>query len=339
MTNGATLTIGIPTYNGSAYIRSTLDSVIKQISDELKTRVDILVSDNASTDGIQEIVKGYQESQSARIQYSRNGTNVGYDRNVDMLFKKASGQYVWMLGDDDVLKDEAISQVLNVLDLHQNLRVVQINFDCYDRKFENVLTHASTSVDLLCNDADSFLLHSNGRYGQVSSLVMNKEAWNRENLANGLGSNFIHMYALFRILLHGNSYIINRPLINIRMGSENFGTSGDSLLSIALSTGAIFNSLRELGYSSNIVKMLVKPARRYAYDTILIAKLAGIKNKSDAVKKLIAVYNGPLLWLKWIPVILCPDSLFKKLYVLKKGFSSKTRIIERKLKEWLRTPK
>lgn len=338
MINGATLTIGIPTYNGSAYIRSTLDSVIKQIPDDLKQRVDILVSDNASTDEIPEIVKAYQNSQSVRIQYSRNDTNVGYDRNVDMLFKKASGQYVWMLGDDDVLKDEAISQVLNILDLHHNLKVVQINFDCYDRKFENLLTPASKSVDLLCNDADSFLLHSNGRYGQVSSLVINKEAWNREDLTKGQGSNFIHVYALFRILLRGNSYIINRPLINIRMGSENFGTSGDSLLSIALSTGAIFNSLKELGYSSNMVKLLIKPARRYAYDTILIAKLAGLKNKRWAVKKLVGVYNGPLLWFKWIPVILCPDSIFKKLYFLKKGVSSKTRIIERKLKEWIRTP-
>ena len=62
MSNNTTLTIGIPTYNGSAHIREALDSVISQITDDLKDRVDILISDNASTDGIDDIIKMYQSS-------------------------------------------------------------------------------------------------------------------------------------------------------------------------------------------------------------------------------------------------------------------------------------
>ena len=78
MAQATTVTIGIPTYNGSAYIREALDSVISQITDDLKHRVDILVSDNASTDGIGDIIKMYQASYPVKIEYSRNNTNIGY---------------------------------------------------------------------------------------------------------------------------------------------------------------------------------------------------------------------------------------------------------------------
>lgn len=332
MASSVTLTVGIPTYNGSTYIRETLNSVIKQISEDLLARVDILISDNASTDSIPEIVKTYQDSQAVRIQYSRNEVNLGYDRNVDMLFKKASGQFVWILGDDDVLKGGAILQVLQILDSKKNLNVVLLSFDTYDREFSKIVSKAKEHANVLCKDAEMFLLNARDMYGQVSSLVINKCAWNKEDLTSGFGSNFIHMYGLFKVLLGGESYIVNQPLINVRLGSENSGTSGDALLSIALSTCAIFRSMIGMGYDAKIVKILIKPARRYAYDTILIAKLAGIKNKKLMAEKLIATYNGPSLWLKWMPVIFFPDRLFKSLYMLKKGISSKTRVIERKLK-------
>lgn len=336
MAGSVRLTIGIPTYNGAAYIRNALDSVIRQVSGELSSQVDILISDNASTDETPEIIKSYQESQSVRIQYSRNIQNVGFDRNVDMLFKNASGQYIWLLADDDSLKDGALPLILDLLKQHQHLKVVLVNFDQYDRKLEQLVDQVTISEDIYCHDADTFLRNAKERYNLVSSLIIDKAAWNAEDLSMGMGLSFIHVYALLKIILHSDSYIVQQSLVNMRMGSANSGTSGDALLRIALDSGSIIRSMRNMGYDPEIIQWLLKDARRYIYDTIPIAKLSGLKNRSIAIKRLVSIQNSPTLWLKWVPVIICPDVIFRKLYFAKKSISSKTRIIERKLKEFIK---
>jgi len=336
MEQPTTLTVGIPTYNGSAYIREALDSVISQITDDLMHRVDILVSDNASTDGINDIIKMYQASYPVKIEYSRNNTNIGYDRNVDMLFKKASGKYVWLLGDDDVWKEGALLYVLKLLDTYPSIKAVQINFEHYDRKLERLVHYTEISEDSFCHDAETFLRKGKGKYGNLSSLVLSRAAWNAEDLSFGFGLKFIHVYGLMKILLRGDSYIVHEPLVKVRLVPPTYLTDGDSLLGIALDSGTIVHSMKKMGYDPSIIRWLIRDTRRYTFYTIPNAKLVGLKNKSIAARRLIKIHNSPALWLKWLPVIFCPDSIFKHLYPLKKRISSKTRNIERVLKGYLK---
>lgn len=341
MNSKPTLTIGIPTYNGEAYIPTALDSVIKQITVALEPRVDILISDNASTDGTPEIVKTYQNTHPIRIHYFRNESNLGYDKNVDMLFKKASGQFIWILGDDDALEDGAISHVLNILDHNPDIKAIQVNFDKYDKKLESIVQKVEIPKDLYCRNAETFLINSKGRYGAVSSLIIDKVAWNNEDLSKGFGSQVIHAYALLKILLRGDSYIDMLPLVKVREGSENFVKhgDGDALIRIALTSGSLYRSMREMGYDPKIIRWHLRPDRRYAYDAIPRAKLWGIKNELTVAKQYIAIHNSPVLWFKWLPVLFCPDPIFRKLYPFKKAVSAKTRVIERKLKECLKIQK
>jgi glycosyltransferase involved in cell wall biosynthesis len=311
-TESVLLTIGIPTYNGSAGILDTLDSVIQQIPGELESRVDILVSDNASTDDTEKIVRDYMETRSARIHYFRNDKNVGFDRNVDMLFKKASGKYVWMLADDDVLADGALLHIVNLLDQYPDLKAVQVNYDKYDLKLERIVHQVIIPEDLYCRDAETFLVNSKGRYGAVSTLIIDRDAWNSEDLSDGVGTAVLHMFGLLKILLKGDSYIAHQPLVKVREGSTKSVTNGDSLLRVALSSGTLFHCMKKMGYGSRIIRWHLRMDRRYAYNAILLAKLRGIKNRSAAVKKLIAVHNSLELWLIWIPFILLPDFLIPK---------------------------
>jgi len=341
MVNSKILTVGIPTYNGSTLISTALDSVLKQISSGLETRVDILISDNASSDGVGEIIHAYQANHPTLIQYSRNDSNIGFDRNVDILFKKASGKYIWMLGDDDALEEGALLYVLDILDKYPSLMAIQVNFDKYDLKLEKIVQQVSIPEDLYCRDAETFLINSKGRWGAVSSLIINKDAWNSEDLSNGFGSQITFAFALFKILRRGDSYIIKQPLVKVRDGSEHNVKrgDGDALLRIALASGTLYHQMRDMGYSSKIIRWHLKADRPYAYNAIPLAKLWGIKNKLVVVKKLIAVHNGPVLWLKWFPVVFCPDPIFKIIYLFKKAVSSKTRPIEYKLKKLFRKPR
>jgi glycosyltransferase involved in cell wall biosynthesis len=333
MTVKPTLTVGIPTYNGSAYIRNALDSVINQISVELISRVDILISDNASTDDTPEIINHYQTDHTIPIHYSRNFTNIGYDKNVDALFKKASGDFVWMLADDDTLKEGALVSIFKLLDDYPSLNAVLVNFDQYDRKLETIIDIVELPDDQLCKDAETFLHNSKARYNLLSALIIRKDKWNNEDLSMGYGTNYIHIYGLFKILLQGDSFILKKSLVNMRMGSALWNGSGDALIMILLDSGSLIRSMKPMGYNKKIIHHLLKDARNYTYNSIPSAKLLGIQNKWLITKKLIVIYNTPALWIKYIPLIFCPDSIFKRLHPLKKSFSQILRSLSRKL--WL----
>jgi glycosyltransferase involved in cell wall biosynthesis len=325
------LTIGIPTYNGAHRIGHTLDSVLKQIPQKLLNQVDILVSDNASTDETTAVVQSYQAKHAVRISYSRNEVNLGYDRNVDMLFKKAEGRYVWSLADDDVLKDEAISIVLNLLNQHSELRVILVNFDAYDAQLESIQDQIEIPDNILCRDPESFFARSVSRYSLLSSLILDRSAWNQEDLTKGFGSNFIHVYALFKLLLLGPSYIVGRPLVNYRQGSINFGTSGDAVLAIGLSACKITSQMEEMGHDRKIPKKLLEDSRRYIYCLVRDAKLLGINNKSAAAKALLQIYSNPTVWFKLVPMIYCPNIIYLPLFRLKKKASTIARSLKHKI--------
>jgi abequosyltransferase len=111
MKNQPLLSISIPTFNRAIY----LDVALKQLESELR-RVDadlieILVSDNASTDHTPEVVSEANQRGLA-IRYMRNADNVGADANVAQCFNEAAGRYVMMMGDDDLFVDGALAALI-----------------------------------------------------------------------------------------------------------------------------------------------------------------------------------------------------------------------------------
>lgn len=105
----ALLTIAIPTYNRCVYLKQSLTVLAPQLTRE--SRVDLIVSDNASTDNTQEVVRDFQ-SCGLHIRYLRNATNLGAEYNVLQCYQEARSKYVWIMGDDDVLEPFGLDVVL-----------------------------------------------------------------------------------------------------------------------------------------------------------------------------------------------------------------------------------
>jgi abequosyltransferase len=106
------LTIAIPTYNRSEFLRQLLGSLLEQVRNQ--NRVELLISDNASTDGTEELV-GEMQHDGTRLIYLRNSQNIGPDANFLQCFESASGKYVWIIGDDDLVLPGAVDHVVEHL--------------------------------------------------------------------------------------------------------------------------------------------------------------------------------------------------------------------------------
>lgn len=90
------VTLGVPVYNGDHYLGAALDSLLTQDHDSLE----ILVSDNASTDATPDIVRDAQRRDS-RIRVVRQPENRGGVWNVNFLVAEARGAlFKWAYYDD-----------------------------------------------------------------------------------------------------------------------------------------------------------------------------------------------------------------------------------------------
>ena len=95
--NNPLVTIGLPTYNRPVGLKRCLESILLQTY----SNVEIIISDNCSTDNtVQEIIKEYREKDK-RIQSFRQSINIGLEENFNFVFAQSNAAYfIWMSDDD-----------------------------------------------------------------------------------------------------------------------------------------------------------------------------------------------------------------------------------------------
>jgi glycosyltransferase involved in cell wall biosynthesis len=109
------LSICVPTYNRSGYLEKLLGNIRQQLKEfDLLGTVEVLVSDNASSDNTQDIAAKFSDI----IHYNRNPENVGPDANFLGLFEMAQGKYIWLPGDDDEVRSDTVRYILNMISAH-----------------------------------------------------------------------------------------------------------------------------------------------------------------------------------------------------------------------------
>jgi glycosyltransferase involved in cell wall biosynthesis len=106
----------MPVYNGEKYIRQALDSVIAQTY----TDFELVISDNASTDGTEAICKEY-EKKDIRIKYIKQPVSIGVINNFNFLLKYARGIYFTWLCHDDYIDDSFLEVIVRYLDEHADV--------------------------------------------------------------------------------------------------------------------------------------------------------------------------------------------------------------------------
>jgi glycosyltransferase involved in cell wall biosynthesis len=103
--------VGLPVYNGERFLSATLDSLLAQTHGEFV----LLIGDNASTDGTEEIARDYA-ARDPRIEYIRHPVNIGAARNYNQLFQLAGTEYFRWHAADDLSLPEYTARCVEVLD-------------------------------------------------------------------------------------------------------------------------------------------------------------------------------------------------------------------------------
>lgn len=105
------VSIGLPIYNGEPFLTETIESILDQSYSDLE----LILSDNASTDGTAEICRRFAE-RDPRVRYSRNPENLGAARNYNITFELARGRYFKWHGHDDPVPPDYLERCIAVLE-------------------------------------------------------------------------------------------------------------------------------------------------------------------------------------------------------------------------------
>lgn len=223
MTSRPILSICIPTYNRAGFLRECLSSINP---DELDGRVEIVVSDNASTDDTLEVLQSLQSTYPLR--YIVQSENLGADRNFDAVVAEAWGEYCWLLGSDDVVQHGGVRSLVAAL---TSCRTDIVQFGYVQGDLHLRFQHrAAPPAGLVQTTPQGLAGHLAVQpnisllFTFISAYAFKRSIWmdHRPLILGWVGSHYIQMFAMHSALASGATLAaINECLVVARGGNPN----------------------------------------------------------------------------------------------------------------------
>lgn len=213
------LTIAIPTYNRESMLDQLLTELVAQIGGD--SRVELLVSDNASPDGTTAVVRQRIEH-GTPIRYIRNETNLGADRNILQCFLQASGKYVWVFSDDDLMQPGTVRRVFAAI-TRRDYDLICLRGFGFDGDYTGPKPFRP-APDLEFEHAKDLARHVHVFFTFISGVIVNKERVSSaphppfESLVD---TNLVQLGPYYAALNHHRrSLLIRDPLVAARGNSQ-----------------------------------------------------------------------------------------------------------------------
>ena len=301
------LTIGLPVYNGDKTLAETLDSVFRHLPND----VEVLISDNASSDRTAEIVRSYSEKYPG-ISYYKNEKNLGPDINFDLVVKRASGEFVWILGDDDEIAENGISCVMNVISKHSMINAIFVNYSIYDRDTNECLNPRVLKIknDVLCVDASNFLNTVTVYPNFISSIIVRKSQWVIRSSSEFFGTYWLQYAMLMKVVEGGQSYCISFPYV-INRGKEydgpNEANRSGVAIAILMNLVDIIETLPRSVFVQSAISNAKNEAHKFLLRKIFSAKRRGLLLDRKLLMRLINTFGMyPSFWFIELPLLFFP---------------------------------
>lgn len=169
------VSIGLPVYNGGESIATCLESLLAQSHGD----IEIIVSDNASTDDTGEIVEAFA-ARDSRIRYFRQPSNIGAHANFGFVLDVARGNYFMWAADDDLWDPRYVAENMSFLESNEGY-VTSVSMSAFhdsDFQFpEPMGTVALTRAP--ADNIETFLLNpgANSRFYGLHRREALRQAW------------------------------------------------------------------------------------------------------------------------------------------------------------------
>jgi glycosyltransferase involved in cell wall biosynthesis len=326
------LTIAVPTYNRSAYLKRSLQNIITQIIevDKFGESIELVVSDNCSTDETAEVVRSFS-SRYSFIKYNKNDENGGPDKNFLKCVLLAKGKFTYLIGDDDILLPNSLGGIVNAIQRNQNSSIIMINgFRSASPEFnqtkEGLIIKEPSKIEYF-NDKNRFLRTITLRAITFMSCIIFNNDYLRTvpDLEEGIGTHFVQTFWLLKTLsVCPRSVIFPFPWVSQGNAEPTINTekhleynpagqySEDGTLIVHLQFYSIYlpKICKKYGYRVFTGGIIFS---KYLYEVSISMLYDRFRKKSASIIKRQTLYkytkNNMISWITLYPAILIPEPI------------------------------
>jgi abequosyltransferase len=305
-----TIAICIPTYNRMKCLGELLDSIAAQQTPNLE----VIVSDDASPDATAVLANSYKDKIS-NYTFIRQTENVGLDRNFLAVVEAARSDYIWLMGDDDMLEPGAVKRVTDALTAWPGVSGLTLGVIDYDVKLEKRVGIRAMPASQQLIGADTVFSRIAELLGFMSALVIDRLSWlevANDPVSRDFQKYYIQVYIIGRVLgKTGKWGIVQEPCVKFRTGNDQFKSKFGWLDRLKIDVVA-YEEIGDALFSDNVAAH--SAMRRRVFDTHVMARLNNAKTSRDpspgsfeAFAYLYKFYRSlPGFWMRGVPTLIAP---------------------------------
>jgi len=308
------LSIAVPTYRRAHWLRRCLTEVLAQADLLPPGAVEVVVSDNASPDDTPAVLADLAAHHPA-LRVHRNPVNIGPEANFRLLRDRARGEYLWLLGDDDIVLPGAVAGVLDLVE--RGYDYVALSVLEYDETLSTCLRDgAGRRRDVVLHGHGEALRHLLLTPGFISANVLRRdlfgtlpEADYRRFTPWGMAF-LLEIYAGLTRIRRG--IVTRRPALMARRAeAAEYGAAYNYFSVFLEGPHLAFEVLRDrYGYpAADVRRAKGWLLRRLAWRRLAYERLTGRLDVTEARRILRGGYGGHLgFWVLCAPFLYLPGT-------------------------------
>jgi glycosyltransferase involved in cell wall biosynthesis len=322
------LSICIPTYNRASCLFECLTSICEAISG-YESNVEIIISDNVSTDNTEEVIKYFARKHEI-IRCHRNQENIGGENNFRLVATLAEGKYIWVFGDDDRMEKNAIQVVLSAAS--NNYSIIICNYTVWTSDFNRKLRSSKIkkSKDEILNNKNNLLEEYHVHLSYISSIVVQKDIFlllqsSEYEFFNQYGMSFMNAIYVGFSRDGSTAMFISEEIVNNRSGnSGNFNFYKYFAVGIAL----VFANLLKYGYSEPAISNAKKKNLvEFVLPMALYLSLKADYDRFQVLRWMFTYYKKIIeFWIIFLPIWATPKLLVR---IIKNAGALRSKIISK----------
>lgn len=219
-------------YNYGRYLQQCLESVIAQTY----ANVDIVFSDNASSDESWDIAHAFEKQYPGRISINKNAVNIGPDLNFERCIKTARGDYLVPLASDDVLLPTFIASCVQAFKSNPPIGYVMTHCAVIDADGQRTDEPPFYNRSCVINGHDQAAVYMMAAVNPSMSQIMYNRLKMME-MRSSIGSVAHRWYGMrmldFNLCIKYPMAYIKEPLVLFRIHGKNDSLlAGEDLLEV-----------------------------------------------------------------------------------------------------------
>lgn len=288
------LTIGITSYNRINELKRCLKSIDTKYADD----IEVIVSEDCSPMhlDIEKMVLEEKEQSKYDIKFYSNEKNLGYDKNLGEIIKKANGSFILFMSDDDKFYPNQIDSIILTLKNNINCGILYTSFIYANTKKLDRFHGYNHDINATFYDAGKYIYDSI----LFSGLVFNKEYIKNIDAERFINYNYFQVYLFLNtISKHGGIYKKDPLVICVSDGENAYGISessgGNKLLADRKSVISNLEFNKKLieiiecfdkDNNSKVFKQFERQYNLHSYSGLSIARKSGKKYFNEYWNKL-----------------------------------------------------